>query len=394
MFARISDLFNYFFGTHLDIPIQSYGFMLAISFLAAGWILMLELRRKEKNGQIPFQKKRIERGAPAGVSEVVTSAFFGFLLGWKGLGIIADYAAFSKSPQDFILSGHGYLLPGIVAAGAFGYLTYASKKKKELKPPVSEEMIVHPYQLTGNIVIIAAIFGILGSKLFDTIEHLDDLVRDPIGTIFSFSGLSFFGGLIVAAVAVILYAHKNKIRFPHIIDAAAPAIILAYAIGRIGCQLAGDGCWGVINTHPKPGWLSFLPDWMWSFTYPHNVINEGSLIPHCIGDHCYALQTPVFPAPFYETVLGLVIFFILWGTRKRIIIPGYLFCLYLILNGTERFFIEKIRVNKVYDVWGFHMTQAEMIAILLVVIGLAGFWYFRRQHKLEVDSSPVTNNHL
>lgn len=387
MFPRISDLINYLFGTHLDIPIQSYGLMLALSFLAAGWILFLELKRKENNGQIPYQTKKVLKGTPASLTELITTSLFGFLLGWKGLGIILDYAEFSKMPQDYILSGKGYLLAGVLVSGTIACLTYFSKKKKELKPPVWEEQIIHPYQLTGNIVIIAAIFGILGSKIFDTIEHLDDLFRDPAGTIFSFSGLSFFGGLIVAAFAVIFYAHKNKIRFPHIIDAAAPAIILAYAIGRIGCQLAGDGCWGIINKNPKPQWLSFLPDWMWSFTYPHNVINEGLMIPHCAGDHCFSLPIPVFPAPFYETVLGLIIFFILWGIRRKLSTPGFLFCLYLILNGTERFFIEKIRINKVYHLGGLHMTQAEMIAATLVVLGIAGFWYFRKMQKSPIGTS-------
>ncbi len=393
MFPRISDLINYLFGTHLNIPVQSYGFMLALSFLAAGWILFLELKRKENSGQIPFQKKNILNGTPASVTELITTGFFGFLLGWKGLGIVLDYAEFSEIPQDYLLSGKGYLFAGILVGGAFSYLTYISKKKKEIKPPVWEEQIIHSYQLTGNIVIIAVIFGILGSKLFDTIEHMDDLFRDPAGTIFSFSGLSFFGGLIVAAVAIIFYAHKNKIRFPHIIDAAAPAIILAYAIGRTGCQLAGDGCWGVVNRSPKPHWLSFLPDWTWSFTYPHNVVNEGMLIPHCTGDHCFALLNPVFPAPFYETILGLIIFFILWGFRKKLIIPGYLFCLYLILNGTERFFIEKIRINKVYQVLGFHMTQAEIIAIGLVILGALGFWYFRWLQKSTIAGSSDSKEH-
>ena len=392
MFPRISDLINYLFGTQLDIPIQSYGLMLALSFLTAGWILFLELKRKENNGQTPNQKKKILKGAPASVTELITTGFFGFLLGWKGLGIVLDYSEFRKIPQEYILSGKGYLLAGVLMAVAFAYLTYSSKKKKGLKPPVWEEHILHPYQLTGNIVIIAAIFGILGSKVFDTIEHMDDLFRDPAGTILSFSGLSFFGGLIVAAIAVIFYAHKNNIRFPHIIDAAAPAIIIAYAIGRIGCQLAGDGCWGVINQYPKPQWLMFLPDWMWSFTFPHNVVNEGSLIPHCAGDHCYALINPVFPTSFYETILGLIIFFILWGFRKKLTIPGYLFCLYLILNGTERFFIEKIRINRVYEVMGFHMTQAEMIAIGLVILGILGFWYFRWLQKTKIDSFSDSKN--
>jgi prolipoprotein diacylglyceryltransferase len=97
------------------------------------------------------------------------------------------------------------------------------------------------------------------------------------------------------------------------------------------------------------------------------------------------LVSPVFPTPFYETLLGLAIFGILWGLRKKLKIPGNLFCIYLILNGIERFFIERIRINRVYDLLGTHFTQAEIIAILLVLAGITGFWYFRNKSgKLRI----------
>jgi prolipoprotein diacylglyceryltransferase len=161
---------------------------------------------------------------------------------------------------------------------------------------------------------------------------------------------------------------------------AAPGLILAYAVGRIGCQLAGDGCWGIVNTSPKPGWLGFLPNWMWSFKYPHNVIDEGLQILNCSSPHCHVLAAPVFPTPFYETLIGLLIFGILWSLRKKLRTPGFLFCLYLILNGIERFFIERIRINRVYDILGLHLTQAEGIAVLLVITGFLGFWYFSKKN--------------
>jgi prolipoprotein diacylglyceryltransferase len=176
---------------------------------------------------------------------------------------------------------------------------------------------------------------------------------------------------------VVIYANRNKIRFPFIADAIAPALILSYAIGRIGCQLAGDGCWGVVNPDPIPEWLSFLPDWVWSFTYPHNVINDGIPIPGCGGDHCFALPYPVYPTPLYETLMGLAIFGILMSIRKLLKTPGYLFSIYLILNGIERFLIEEVRINKPYEIIGIQFTQAQIIAIGLMILGCIGFWYFR-----------------
>jgi prolipoprotein diacylglyceryltransferase len=145
--------------------------------------------------------------------------------------------------------------------------------------------------------------------------------------------------------------------------------MLAYAVGRIGCQVAGDGDWGIINSHPKP--FSWLPNWMWAYTYPHNVAREGIPIPGCTDKFCLELAEARYPTPFYETMVCLVLFLILWSLRKRLKIPGTLFALYLILNGLERFFIEKIRVNTRLDLFGFQPTQAEVISTLLFFGGLA-----------------------
>jgi len=377
MFPHISNLINYLFGTHLTLPVQSYGFMMAIAFIIAALILHHELKRLEKENKIPAQQRKSLSGAPAGFTEMLFSGISGFIIGWKAIGLLIDYPAFSSNPQEYIFSAKGSLIGAFILTGFFIFLTYYQKEKKRLKEPVIIMTTVHPSQLTINFTVIAAITGIAGSKIFDMIEHINDLFTDPVGTIFSFSGLSFYGGLIFAGFALVYYAHRNKIRFPYITDAVAPGLILAYAVGRIGCQLSGDGCWGVLNIAPKPSWFGFLPDWMWAFKFPHNVINEGIHIPGCSGDHCFTLQYAVFPTSFYETILGLIIFIILWMIRKKLTIPGYLFCIYLILNGVERYFIEKIRVNRVYSIIGMHMTQAEIIAIVLIMFGSAGFWYFK-----------------
>ena len=194
------------------------------------------------------------------------------------------------------------------------------------------------------------------------------------------------GGLITAAFAVGIYAERNKIPWPVIADVVAPALMLAYGIGRIGCQLAGDGCWGMVNPDPKPEWLAFLPDWMWAFDYPNNVINAGILIPGCEGSHCHMLGQPVYPTPLYETSIALIFFGILMLTRKRIRIHGYLFSIYLILNGMERIFIEQLRVNIRYDFLGMKVTQAEIIAVGLILAGITGFYYFRWRNLKYIDN--------
>ena len=120
---------------------------------------------------------------------------------------------------------------------------------------------------------------------------------------------------------------------------------------------------------------------MVAYNFPHNVINEGVPIAGCEGQYCSQLPVPVFPTAFYETVAGLLLFAFLWGIRKRITIPGVLFSVYLMVNGMERFLIEKIRVNNKYSILGFHPTQAEIISFSLFLVGLLLFIYLRSRAK-------------
>jgi prolipoprotein diacylglyceryl transferase len=290
---------------------------------------------------------------------------------------VLDYNSFVESPQKYVLSSQGSWWGGILVAVAMVVWTYVSKEKKKLAKPLQVKEIIYPRQLTGSIIIVAAIAGIIGSKIFDVVEHLDQLFEDPIRALFSFSGLAFYGGLITAAFVLSWYVERNKIPWAINADIVAPALMLAYGIGRIGCQLSGDGCWGEVNLAPKPEWMGFLPDWMWSFTYPHNVINEGVLMPGCDGRHCHVLEQPVFPTPFYETTLALIFFGVLMGIRKKLRIPGTLFAIYLVLNGTERLLIEQIRVNIRYTFLGIEFTQASAIAVLLILLGITGIFFFR-----------------
>jgi len=382
MYPKISDLINDIFGTHIQLPIQSYGMMMAIAFVVGGLILNSELKRKEREKILKPHSKKIIEGLPATPFEIALSGFIAFILGFKIIGIILDYKFFVDNPQEYILSWKGSWLGGLLVGGFSAYYTWHSKEKKKLSKPKTKFVEIHPHELTLNILFVAAVFGLIGAKLFDMMEHLDELFRDPLGTLFSFSGLSFYGGLILGAIAVILYTKKHGIAFEHIADATAPALILAYAVGRIGCQLAGDGCWGIPNPNPKPQWLSFLPNWLWSFNYPHNVINEGIPIPGCEGQHCFVLPQPVFPTPLYETIICTLFFLILWGIRKKLSIPGLLFGIYLMLNALERFFIEEIRVNRNYKIIGsIELSQAQIIAIAIFITGVVLSFIFYRKHK-------------
>jgi prolipoprotein diacylglyceryl transferase len=387
MYPRISDLINYFLGTHIMLPVQTYGFFLALAFILAGWVIYSELKRKEKEGVLIAQEKIVVKGKPASFQMLTINAAIGFVIGYKLVGIFLNYSTFTPNPQKFIFSTQGSWWGGILLALAITAFTYFERRKNPGSKPVEVRELIHPRQLTGNIILVAAVSGIIGSKLFDVVEHLDLLVKDPIHTLFSFSGLAFYGGLITAGIVLSIYVEKNHISWVINTDVVAPALMLAYGIGRIGCQLSGDGCWGIVNPDPKPDWLAFLPDWMWAFNYPHNVINEGSLIPGCTGPNCHVLDQPVFPTPFYETTIALLFFGVLMFLRKRIRLHGVLFSIYLILNGTERLIIEQIRVNIRYDFLGMKVTQASVIAVLLILMGIGLIFYFKRWNKKKFETN-------
>ena len=374
MFPDLSYILHYLFGTSPDNVfsiVKTFGLFLAIAILVAAWLLEMELRRKEKEGLLKPIQEKITIGEAPSTGEIVTNGLIGFILGFKILFIFNHFDLFQMDPAGIIFSSRGSIVGGIAGALFAGGYRYWQKNRQKLAKPEVRSIDVYPHQRIGDITILSALSGVVGAKLFDALEHIDQLLKDPVGTLFSGGGLAIYGGLIVAFTVMYFYLKKKGIPPIHVMDAVAPALIIAYGIGRIGCQLSGDGDWGIVNTDPSPPWWVF-PEWMWSFDYPHNVLNEGVAIEGCQWAYCSRLEEPVFPTPAYETILAFIIGAVLWFMRTRIKIPGMLFFIYLIFNGTERFFIEKIRVNIRYDWGAIHPTQAEVISTALVIIGISG----------------------
>ena len=415
--------------------INSFGFFVALSFIAAAVTLTMELKRKEREGLLQSREEVVLIGKPATAGELILNFILGFVLGFKLVGLFMANGDLNFKVQDYIVSGQGSWAAGLALGLLFAGLKWYEKNKQRLPQPQEKTVRIWPHDRVGDLTIFAFIFGFIGAKIFNSFETWDDFVRDPMGSLFSFSGLTFYGGLICAALAIWWYAKKHQIGFWQLNDSAAPGLMLAYAIGRIGCQVAGDGDWGILNSAyitdlhtgkavlAQPGdydrtigefsnsyaaafsdlhlhgldqipHLSvkapgFLPDWLFAYSYPHNVIDAMAnvRIPGCGGDYCNQLPVPVFPTPLYETLMGLLLFGVLWAIRKRLKTPGQLFAIYLILNGVERFLIEHIRVNSTYYFLPGHPTQAELISSGLVIAGGVILWVLRKKKPDIVPES-------
>ena len=196
-----------------------------------------------------------------------------------------------------------------------------------------------PNDWAYEITFAALVGGVVGARLYYIIEKFDSVKNDLLGSIFSGSGLVWYGGAIGGAIGVIGWMRWRKALELRMLDMCATALALGYAIGRIGCQVSGDGDYGIRSNLP------------WAMGYPHGT-----------------LPTPpgvkVQPTPIYETVTMCLLAWGLWQLRDRVR-PGVVFALYLLLSGFERLLVEFIRRNS--EVFaGLTAPQLESIGLMLI----------------------------
>jgi len=218
-----------------------------------------------------------------------------------------------------LMMGLGFVVSGWIIA----------RRLKELGKPVD---------WAYEMVFAALIGGIIGARLWWVGENWSSAKDDILGSLFSGAGLVWYGGAIGGAIAVLLWAWRRKWFTLQMLDTASIPLAAGYAIGRIGCQLAGDGDYGKPWNGP------------WAMAYPNGTV------PTTVKVH---------PTPVYETITMLIVALVLWRLRDRWR-PGTLFALYLILAGLERFLVEFIRRND--DVF-LGLTQPQLLSLVMIAGG-------------------------
>jgi phosphatidylglycerol:prolipoprotein diacylglycerol transferase len=195
----------------------------------------------------------------------------------------------------------------------------------------------------------ALIGGVVGSRLYFVVQNWDSVSDDLLGNVFSGSGLIWYGGAIGGAIAVLLWARYRGFLGLALFDLAAPALALGYAVGRIGCQLSGDGDYG-------RAW-----DGPWAMSYPDGTVPTTE---------------EVHPTPVYEALAMGFGAWLLWHWRDRFR-PGVLFALYLLYAGSERFLVEFVRRN---DDVALGLTAAQLESLAMIVGGIVWLYAVKRRH--------------
>jgi phosphatidylglycerol:prolipoprotein diacylglycerol transferase len=257
-----------------------------------------------------------------------------------------------------LMLGVGFLLGS--------YILSLELKRKHLDPAMA-----------STITILAVIFGISGAKILHLIENWPTFIRDPFGMAFSAGGLTWHGGFVLGMTAVSLYVRSKKVPFLKIWDGLGVALLLAYGVARLGCHFSGDGDYG------------FPTDLPWGTNYEHGTYPPSrafAIFPEITSRFPGGVvpdNTPCHPTPVYEMILGVLGFILMWNLRKRPWPDGKLFMVFLMLSSVFRFAVEFLRINPRLL---FGLSQAQLISVVLFVIGVAGVLYFNRKQAAGAAS--------
>ena len=221
-----------------------------------------------------------------------------------------------------------------------------------------------------DLVFMGVVGGILGAKLYYVLLNYERLVSDPRGLLLSRGGLVWYGGFLLATVFVIWEIRRQKLPLPKLADVIAPALALAYAVGRMGCLLVGDD-WG----RPTDSWLGIAFPRGTPPTRVDVIEGLGIAVDPALVEE-FGQIVPVHPTQLYEIGLSTLIFFLLWKIRGDGRAAGWIFMLWLALAGSERFLVEFLRAKD--DRFFGMLTLAQLISLAIVMAGIVGMMRVRR----------------
>lgn len=201
-----------------------------------------------------------------------------------------------------------------------------------------------------GMVAIALFAGIVGAKLWHVLDSPDEFRTEGWRVLWDTAGFAWYGGMTAGILALVLQGLRAKIGVLRTLDLFAPAAAIGYGIGRIGCFLSGDGCYGIEITPVHLFGITFHP---WGMAFPHGIA---------------PIDVPVYPTPLYELGAGLLIGWYLWWRLGKPHATGAIVGQYLALSGIARFLVEFIRRNPKV-LWG--LSNAQLASAGAVVVGIA-----------------------
>jgi phosphatidylglycerol:prolipoprotein diacylglycerol transferase len=199
------------------------------------------------------------------------------------------------------------------------------------------------------MVAITLVAGLVGAKLWHLIDTPSDFHDSGWQVLWDTAGFAWYGGLVFGILSLVLQGWREKLGVLRTLDLAAPAAAVGYGIGRVGCFLSGDGCYG-IEIKPVHLFGTIFHPWGWAFPKGLEPVFQ-----------------PVYPTPLYELAAGLLIGAWLWWRGGKPHTNGAILGRYLIGSGVARFLVEFIRRNPKV-LWG--LSNAQLASAGAVIAGL------------------------